>query len=49
MVIDRKETEVKFLGLEEAMMIDKFLQKKSGFKVFMSATLGDIKSFAKHT
>jgi Rad3-related DNA helicase len=30
-------------------MIDKFLQKKSGFKVFMSATLGDIKSFAKHT
>ena len=48
-VIDRKETEVKFLCLEEAMMIDKFLQKKSGFKVFMSATLGDIKSFAKHT
>ena len=30
-------------------MIDKFLQKKSGFKVFMSATLGDIRSFAKHT
>ncbi len=48
-VIDRKETETKFLCLEEAMMIDKFLQKKSGFKVFMSATLGDIKSFAKHT
>ena len=48
-VIDRKETEVRFLCLEEAMMIDKFLQKKSGFKVFMSATLGDIRSFAKHT
>jgi Rad3-related DNA helicase len=48
-VIDRKETETKFLCLEEAMMIDKFLQKKSGFKVFMSATLGDIRSFAKHT
>ena len=48
-VINRKETETQFLCLEEAMMIDKFLQKKSGFKVFMSATLGDIKSFAKHT
>ena len=48
-VIDRKETETKFLCLEEAMMIDKFLQKKSGFKVFMSATLGDIRSYAKHT
>ena len=48
-VINRKETETQFLCLEEAIMIDKFLQKKSGFKVFMSATLGDIKSFAKHT
>ena len=48
-VIKRNETETQFLCLEEAMMIDKFLQKKSGFKVFMSATLGDIKSFAKHT
>ena len=48
-VIDRKETETKFLCLEEAIMIDKFLQKKSGFKVFMSATLGDIRSYAKHT
>ena len=48
-VINRKETETQFLCLEEAMMIDKFLQKKSGFKVFMSATLGDIRSYAKHT
>lgn len=48
-VIKRGETEVQFLCLEEAMMIDKFLQKKSGFKVFMSATLGDIRAFAKHT
>ena len=48
-VINRKENEVQFLCLEEAMMIDKFLQKKSGFKVFMSATLGDIRAFAKHT
>ena len=48
-VINRKENEVQFLCLEEAMMIDKFLQKKSGFKVFMSATLGDIRSYAKHT
>ena len=48
-VINRKENETQFLCLEEAMMIDKFLQKKSGFKVFMSATLGDIRSFAKHT
>lgn len=48
-VIKRGETETQFLCLEEAMMIDKFLQKKSGFKVFMSATLGDIRAFAKHT
>lgn len=48
-VIKRDEHETQFLCLEEAMMIDKFLQKKSGFKVFMSATLGDIRSFAKHT
>ena len=48
-VINRKENEVQFLCLEEAMMIEKFLQKKSGFKVFMSATLGDIRAFAKHT
>ena len=48
-VINRKENETQFLCLEEAMMIDKFLQKKSGFKVFMSATLGDIRSYAKHT
>ena len=48
-VIKRDGVETQLLCLEEAMMIDKFLQKKSGFKVFMSATLGDIKSFAKHT
>lgn len=48
-VIKRGETETQFLCLEEAMMIEKFLQKKSGFKVFMSATLGDIRAFAKHT
>jgi Rad3-related DNA helicase len=48
-VIKKMENEVQFLCLEEAMMIDKFLQKKSGFKVFMSATLGDIRAFAKHT
>lgn len=48
-VINRKENETQFLCLEEAMMIDKFLQKKSGFKVFMSATLGDIRSYARHT
>lgn len=48
-VIKRNELETQFLCLEEAMMIDKFLQKKSGFKVFMSATLGDIRAFAKHT
>ena len=48
-VINRKETETQFLCLEEALMIEKFLQNKSGFKVFMSATLGDIRSFAKHT
>ena len=48
-VINRKENETQFLCLEEAMMIEKFLQKKSGFKVFMSATLGDIRSYARHT
>ena len=48
-VIKRSETETQFLCLEEALMIEKFLQNKSGFKVFMSATLGDIRSYAKHT
>ena len=48
-VIKRSEVETQFLCLEEALMIEKFLQNKSGFKVFMSATLGDIRSFAKHT
>ncbi len=48
-VIKRMENEVQFLCLEEALMIEKFLQKKAGFKIFMSATLGDVRSFAKHT
>jgi Rad3-related DNA helicase len=47
-VLDQKEREVTFKCVEEALMIDKFLQKKAGFKVFMSATIGDVRSFAKH-
>lgn len=47
-VLDQKENVVTFKCVEEALMIEKFLQEKAGFKVFMSATIGDPKSFAKH-
>jgi ATP-dependent DNA helicase DinG len=47
-VLDQKDSEVTFKCVEEALMIEKFLQKKAGFKVFMSATIGDVRSFAKH-
>jgi len=47
-VLDQKEGEVSFKCVEEALMIEKFLQDKAGFKVFMSATIGDVRSFAKH-
>jgi len=48
MVIDRDDKETKFMCVEESNMVKQFLLEKAGFKIFMSATLGDIRSFAKH-
>jgi Rad3-related DNA helicase len=47
MVIDQTDEEAKFMCVEEQAMIQKYLHKKSGFKVFMSATIGDPKSYVK--
>jgi|TARA_B100000767_G_C19778273_1_gene544114 Rad3-related DNA helicase len=47
MVLDQREEESTFKCVEEALMINKYLHEKSGFKVFMSATIGDPRSFVK--
>lgn len=47
MVLDQNEHEAKFMCVEESLMINKYLHEKAGFKVFMSATIGDPKSFVK--
>lgn len=47
MVIDQGEDEAKFMCVEESKMIGKYLHDKAGFKVFMSATIGDPRSFVK--
>ena len=47
MVIDQTDEEAKFMCVEEQAMIKKYLHKKAGFKVFMSATIGDPKSYVK--
>lgn len=47
MVLDQGETESKFMCVEESSMIKKYLQDKADFKVFMSATIGDPRSFVK--
>jgi len=47
MVIDQTDEEAKFMCVEEQAMIQKYLHKKAGFKVFMSATIGDPKSYVK--
>jgi Rad3-related DNA helicase len=47
MVLDQREEESTFKCVEEALMINKYLHEQSGFKVFMSATIGDPRSFVK--
>lgn len=47
MVINQSEDEAKFMCVEEGQMIQKYLHDKAGFKVFMSATIGDPRSFVK--
>tara|TARA_R110000772_G_scaffold25903_3_gene67257 strand:+ start:1219 stop:2946 length:1728 start_codon:yes stop_codon:yes gene_type:complete len=45
MVIDHREGESRFMCVKERQMIKKYLHEQSGFKVFMSATIGDPRSF----
>lgn len=47
MVWDQREEEVKFMCTEEAAMIQKYLHDQAGFKVFMSATIGGPREFAR--
>lgn len=47
MVFDQQEKEVKFMCIKESKMIDKYLHKQAGFKVFMSATIGSPQDFVK--
>lgn len=47
MVYDKSEKEIKFMCVEEKEMIKKHLHNQSGFKVFMSATIGDPKTYMR--
>ena len=47
MVIEQGSGEAKFMCIEEADMIKKYLHEKAGFKVFMSATIGNPRMYAK--
>ena len=47
MVVDHREGETRFACVKEAEMIKKYLHSKAGFKVFMSATIGDPRSFVE--
>jgi Rad3-related DNA helicase len=47
MVLDQNQFEAKFMCVEESHMINKYLHNKADFKVFMSATIGDPRSFVK--
>lgn len=47
MVIDQGEEEVKFMCIKEAEMIKKYLHQQAGFKVFMSATIGNPQEYVK--
>lgn len=43
---ESKEEYVEFLSLKDDYLVQEYLIKKSGFKIFMSATMGNISSFA---
>ena len=47
MVIDQRDDEARFTCVEEAKMIQKYLHEQAGFKVFMSATIGDPRAYAR--
>jgi len=47
MVINHKREETQVQCIEERHMIKKFLHDKAGFKVFMSATIGDPSAYMK--
>jgi len=47
MVWNQDSEEVKFMCTEESIMIQKYLHEQAGFKVFMSATIGGPREFAK--
>ena len=47
MVFNQRDDEAKFMCTEEATMIQKYLHKQSGFKIFMSATIGGPREFAR--
>jgi ATP-dependent DNA helicase DinG len=47
MVVDQKIDESKFMCIKEQTMIQRYLHNKANFKVFMSATIGDPKSYSK--
>jgi Rad3-related DNA helicase len=47
MVWDQRDDEAKFMCTEEATMIQKYLHGQAGFKVFMSATIGGPREYAK--
>lgn len=44
---DTKNESMKFFTTEESYIIDKHLLQQSGFKIFMSATIGEPKNYAK--
>lgn len=46
-VFDQQEKEVRFMCIKEAKMIQKYLHQQAGFKVFMSATIGNPQDFVK--
>lgn len=43
------EKEINFQCTDERLLMDKYFQKKAGFKVFMSATIGDPRMYAQIT
>jgi Rad3-related DNA helicase len=47
MVINQRPEESQFMCVEEQAMIKKYLHKKAGFKVFMSATIGDPSTYMR--
>ena len=47
MVWSQNETEAKFMCTKESAMIQKYLHNQAGFKVFMSATIGGPREYAR--